>query len=230
MGSYIGKVQIGSVQYALGSTLYGTCNTEATTGLKQVVLADLNALIKGVTVYIKFTRGNRVSDNVQLYFTDVENGEVKIGSISVVGLCTCNANEILAFTYEQDGSGNSVTTCWRTHTCGGVLTQESLDNALAQLAPMKFKGVLQTLPSPTAVGYGVGDVIVVDSKEYVLTEVNNTKQWEEFGDDTLYLKHSDVDNATITLYSLAEATVVNGVLTLPSPSQTTQTVLTPASN
>ena len=111
---YIGKVNIGNDNYVIGSTLYGVCSESSAAATDKVVtLADFGDLIRGVTVYVKFVNGNTATSSVRL----------EVGAtdpINVVGNCTCNANEILAFTYEENATapGN----CWRTHTCGGVLT------------------------------------------------------------------------------------------------------------
>jgi hypothetical protein len=66
-------------------------------------------------------------------------GETDI--LPVLGSCTCNPNEILAFTYEENVS--SPGNCWRTHTCGDVVSHSELATAIANMPKaIIFKGVL----------------------------------------------------------------------------------------
>ena len=56
--SYIGKVTAGGSTHLVGSTLYGTCATNAATAEKVVVCSDFDTLITGVTIHVKFTYSN----------------------------------------------------------------------------------------------------------------------------------------------------------------------------
>lgn len=52
----------GTTYHNLGKFLYGTCTTAAATGAKVVTCAAMGALEEGVTIFVKFTNGNSVSD------------------------------------------------------------------------------------------------------------------------------------------------------------------------
>lgn len=222
--SYIGKVDIGTDRYSVGSTLYGTCEVAAATAAKTATLSDFTDLIRGVTVYIKFTAGNTATSSVTL----------AVGSTSalpVIGACTCNSNEILAFTYEENATapGN----CWRVHTCGDVVSHGELNAAIASIPKaVVFKGVVQNLPSASDsfANYDNGDIIVVGKKEYIYkkgaTVSTSDSYWSEFGDETAYALESNHTNITV-VDTWTGATVVNGVLTLPSLATTTANVIVP---
>ena len=221
--SYIGKVDIGVDRYSIGSTLYGSCDTTASTAAKVATLNDFTDLIRGVTVYIKFTSGNTVSSNVTL----------QVGStsaLSVVGNCTCNSGEILGFTYEDDPNGPGT---WRTHTCGDVVSHSELDAAIAAIpAAIVFKGVLNALPdaSTSFNTYANGDIVIVGKKEYIYkkggTASTTDSYWAEFGDETAYALESNHTNITV-VDVWTNASVAQGVLTLPNLSTSTANVIVP---
>lgn len=96
MGTYIGKVQIGEngALAAVGSTLYGYCATAASTAAKAVVLDDFNAIMHGVTIFVRFNNGNSVTTSVTLNVNNTTD-------ISVDGDCVCGEGEVLAFTLDQ---------------------------------------------------------------------------------------------------------------------------------
>lgn len=56
--SYVGKVTTDGSSYKVGSTLYGTCDTDADVPTKVAVISGFDTLETGVTVHIKFTYGN----------------------------------------------------------------------------------------------------------------------------------------------------------------------------
>lgn len=107
MSSYIGAVQIEQgAQTLIGSTLFGICDStiSANTAAKVVTLSSFDQLLNGITVQVKFVNGNTVTNNVTL----------KIGStdaLPVTGNCLCEANQVIAFTYENV----SGTRYWRSH-------------------------------------------------------------------------------------------------------------------
>lgn len=107
MSSYIGAVDINSgEQILIGSTLYGICSTPIDTAAKKVVLPSFDALIQGITVVVKFVNGNTVSSDITLqFFPDNNDGSTAlVNSVAVTGSCICEANGILAFTYEEVGA------------------------------------------------------------------------------------------------------------------------------
>ena len=58
---YVGKVTAGGSTHSVGSTLYGTCDTAASTAAKVVTCSDFTTLITGVTIHVKFTYSNSAS-------------------------------------------------------------------------------------------------------------------------------------------------------------------------
>lgn len=222
--SYIGKVDIGLDRYSVGSTLYGTCDTSASTAAKIITLSDFTDLIRGVTIYVKFTSGNTATSSITLTVGSTN-------ALPVIGTCTCNSGEILAFTYEENDS--SPGNCWRTHTCGDVVSHGELTAAIAAIPKaVIFKGVVQTLPdaSTSFSNYDNGDIIVVGKKEYIYKKgasaATSESYWSEFGDETAYALESNHSDITV-VDTWTGATVVNGVLTLPILTTTTANVIVP---
>ena len=123
MASYIGKVQIGATgdQILVGSTLYGVCSVAAATAAKEVTLPDFDAIMHGITVQVRFENGNSVTTGVTL----------KVGSTNpfpVVGNCVCAADDVIAFTLSQTGSG---TVWYANHS---ILVQEGTTDGTIRVA------------------------------------------------------------------------------------------------
>ena len=125
MASYIGKVQIGETgeQVSVGSTLYGVCGADisANTASKVVVLPDFDTLMNGITVQVRFVNGNLVTSNVTL----------QVGTTNaypVQGNCVCAADDVIAFTFAQDGNNSY----WYAHH--SILVQEGTTNGTIKIA------------------------------------------------------------------------------------------------
>lgn len=123
MASYIGKVQIGATgdQILVGSTLYGVCSVAANQAAKEVTLPDFDAIMHGITVQVRFENGNSVTTGVTL----------KVGSTNpfpVTGNCVCAANDVIAFTLSQTGSG---TVWYANHS---ILVQEGTTDGTIRVA------------------------------------------------------------------------------------------------
>ena len=234
--TYIGKAQIGSDLYKIGTTLYGICNTEAAVASKVVYLQEFDSVMDSLTIFIKFVHGNSATP-ITLAFTQEtgDNPTIRIAATAVEGLCTCGDNEILSFTYEQGDPSK-----WRAHSCGGVLTQSALDTILEGLGPMRFKGILSTLPANNATTYpqpiggtiSNGDVIGItglDGAEYIYVASDTQQHWHELGTEGAYVKKTDQSSSNINLLGWTGATVSGGVLSIPSPSTSTVSVVVPAS-
>lgn len=101
MSTYVGRLSAGLEQNAaIGATLYGICTTAINTAAKVVTLDEFDRFMHGVSINVKFTKGNKVTSNVTL---QVGNAT----ACTVVGDCTCNAGEILSFTLDwTDIRGN----------------------------------------------------------------------------------------------------------------------------
>ena len=220
--SYIGKVNIDTDRYAIGSTLYGICNTTAATAGKIVSLDDFNVLIRGVTIFVKFTSGNTATSGVTLTVGATE-------AIGVVGNCVCNAEDVLAFTYEENtvSPGN----CWRVHTSADVVSHNELTSAINSIPRgTVFKGTISSLPD-TATSYSTyanGDIVIVGAKEYIYQRGDSAANsaWHELGDESAYALESNATTIT-TVDTWTGATVTNGVLVLPSLTTTTASVIAP---
>lgn len=61
MATYAGKLNVGGSDLPIGSTLYGTCGTGASTAAKVVTCANFDKLLTGVTIHVKFTYSNTAS-------------------------------------------------------------------------------------------------------------------------------------------------------------------------
>lgn len=106
MSTYIGAVQIGNDadEILIGSTLYGTCSTPIGTAAKVASLINFDHLQQGVTIQVKFTNGNTVHTGVTLQVGNT-------AAIQVMGSCVCDANQVIAFTYETISGTNY----WYSH-------------------------------------------------------------------------------------------------------------------
>ena len=121
MNTYIGKIQIGSDEASLGSTLYGICATAVNAETKIVILNDFDSVMHGITIFVKFNSGNSVTSNVRL--------SIGNSSYNVVGNCVCSAGEILSFTFDETDNGVLTTdsTKWHWIINGHII--ESATNA-----------------------------------------------------------------------------------------------------
>ena len=103
--SYVSKIQIGSNESLVGSTLYGICSTSAGTPAKTVGTSDNNSgkfinnhydnLIQGTTIHVKFTQGNTATNNTTLAVGTQTAKQVD-------GRFTCEANTIISFTLDEN--------------------------------------------------------------------------------------------------------------------------------
>lgn len=113
MASYAGQIETGAgVNSPIGSTLYGICNTAATTAEKVVVLPEFDTLLVGSTIHVKFVNGNTAADPTLTVGSTAAKpiyiyGTVAPGSTTA---STWAANSMLSLTY--DG------TAWRMNDVG----------------------------------------------------------------------------------------------------------------
>ena len=104
--SYVGKITDTSGNTGLvGSTLYGTCSTGASTAAKEVTCADFDQLLLGVTIHVKFTNRNTASTpTLNVNGTGAKNiykyGNTTPGTTAAT---SWYAGSVVSFTY--DGSG-----------------------------------------------------------------------------------------------------------------------------
>lgn len=106
---YIGKMQIdnGSV-LPIGSTLFGVCNTPASTASKIIQTSDtslgmyFDTLNKGVTVHIQFRYGNTIAPGDSNNLLSLKIGDTLAKPISNPGgTCMWSENAVVSFTYDD---------------------------------------------------------------------------------------------------------------------------------
>ena len=108
-GSYVGQIQIGDNTYPIGSILYGTCTTAAATAAKTVNDNNLTTstftndnLTTGVTIHIKFTYSNTVSNpTLKIGGADAKS-IMRYGTttVSTSAATSWQAGAIVSFTYD----------------------------------------------------------------------------------------------------------------------------------
>lgn len=93
--AYFGELQLNGATYLVGSSLYGTSNTAASSTTKIVSTGilgrDFDELVTGITVNVQFIQGN-----------NIETINLKVGNtttLPVHGNAKCNPNALLSFTY-----------------------------------------------------------------------------------------------------------------------------------
>ena len=101
---YVTDVHIGNNTYPVGSSLYGTCATEASTAAKEVTMSNFDTLKSGVTIHVKFTESNTVANPT----LNVNNtGAKNIYRFAIIAPGSSiyeawNAGAIVSFTYDGD--------------------------------------------------------------------------------------------------------------------------------
>ena len=133
MSGYVGKVKIGDDVSLVGSTLYGICNSQASSAAKTVIATDNNSgkfinnnynqLLQGTTIHVKFVNGNTVTDNLTLQVGTIQTTQ------SIVGNCVCSANTIISFTLDEnedwvvnDNIDTDTTYTFATGTTNGTIS------------------------------------------------------------------------------------------------------------
>lgn len=110
---YAGQVETsGGLVSPIASTLYGACNTAASTAAKVVTLPDYDELIIGTTVHVKFVNGNTAA-NPTLAVGATAAKPIYAYGTSAPGTTAATswaANSMVSFTY--DG------TAWRMNDAG----------------------------------------------------------------------------------------------------------------
>ena len=103
---FVGKIKLGSSapEHLVGSALYGTCSTGASTAAKIVTLPSFDSLMAGITIHVKFSNANTAANpTLNVNGTGAKpiyrHGVVAMGSS---GVNTWAANAVISFTY--DGS------------------------------------------------------------------------------------------------------------------------------
>lgn len=101
--AYIGKVtDTAGNTHLVGSTLYGTCATGASTAAKVVTCANFSKLETGVTIHVKFTYSNTASNaTLNVNSTGAKNlccyGTTRVGTTEKT---SWKAGAVVSFTYD----------------------------------------------------------------------------------------------------------------------------------
>lgn len=140
----------------LASGIYGTCATAADTVAKVVTCADLDKLIIGCVIYVKFDNANSKAD-ATLNVNSL--GALKIVAYGTTGVTTnttgsWRAGEVVGFMYDEVTSGSTTTGYWRivaqTHA---AFTTLSIGSASAGTAIPADDITAWTTNTPTSVTY-----------------------------------------------------------------------------
>lgn len=101
--AYIGKItDTAGATHLVGSMLYGTCSTGASTAAKVVTLSDFSKLETGVTIHVKFTYTNTASNaTLNVNSTGAKNlccyGTTRVGTTEKT---SWKAGAVVSFTYD----------------------------------------------------------------------------------------------------------------------------------
>lgn len=146
MASYVGHINIGNVNYPIGSTLYGTCSgvVSGDSTSYAVSMANFDKLETGITIHVKFTTAN-ISGATKLKVGNQTAKTITNPSSEV----SWSANSVISFTYDgtnwimNDGANtiydiiSETNVKDNTHTTGSLITgqrvNQAIDNKLSTL-------------------------------------------------------------------------------------------------
>ena len=108
--SYVGKVKISNTEHLVSSTLYGTCSSVASAGTKEVDLPNVDALVNGMTICVKFMYSNTYvagenDDSLSLDINALGAVPIRIDGNSAPGVTPATswaANSVVSFIYVED--------------------------------------------------------------------------------------------------------------------------------
>ena len=144
---------------------------------------------------------NYAKDSEAIFFKNSENNVVEVKTTSAV------VEELNA---KQDKTDNALATTAKTVTEAINEINAKVGNLTGALV---WKGKFDTLPAVT--DYEAGNVVGVGNKEYVLTVTENTKTWEELGDEGSYLLKSTAEETYLKKSDgeVKTANLANGAVT-----------------
>ncbi len=132
--SYVGKIAdtASNTQHLVGSTLYGTCSTDASTAAKVVTCADFDQLLTGVTIHVKFTYQytGDVTPTLNVNNTGAKSitvGTHTSGNMTLTKKPTWNNGQVVSFTY--DGTNWCMNEYFERNTDTNVTQTEVTTNA-----------------------------------------------------------------------------------------------------
>lgn len=119
--SYVGKItDTSGVTGLVGSTLYGTCATGASTAAKVGTLSDFDQLIPGVTIHLKMTNSNTASSPTLNVNSTGAKAIRRYGTTAPGNNATLSwvAGSVISFTYIEESS----TGYWYMNDVSGIKT------------------------------------------------------------------------------------------------------------
>lgn len=150
---YIGRVQIdGGAERPIGSTLFGICETVATTAAKSIANnSSIGQYFKtpmlGITVHIQFTHGNSVASGLTLKLGDADAKPIS----NPGGSCVWQDNTVVTFTY--DG------TSWVVNDSNPLVSNGYDSTSTAPISGQGVAAALSGLSLGTAASVGVAQQI-----------------------------------------------------------------------
>lgn len=128
--AYVGLVTAGGSTYKVAQTLYGTCDTAASTQAKVVTCDEFDTLIEGVTINVKFTNANTIINptlNVNgtgaksVITTGYQNAVADGSATTYAAAAWQGSGAVLSFTYDgtnwvMHGNGYYNNTTYETVT------------------------------------------------------------------------------------------------------------------
>ena len=158
---YVGKVSAGGSTHLVGSSLYGTCSTDADVVAKVVTLADFTSFMTGITIHVKMANSNTATDPTLNVNSKGAKAIKRYGSVApgVTASTSWNAGSIVSFTY--DGTNwimndwvNSPNTVSVTAGTAASLTTttHSVPNVTSAGSAASLTTTTYTVPNVTNVG------------------------------------------------------------------------------
>lgn len=118
--SYISELQVDDdAVVPVGSSLYGVCNSLASSSNKTVTLSNFDTLVNGVTIHVKFIHGNTATLNSQ-FLLAVGTATAK-RVYNPGGRMNWSAGAVISFTYD------STDQAWIVNDSDGVEAAESIN-------------------------------------------------------------------------------------------------------
>ena len=187
MSTYIGAVQLDilSPPAAIGSSLFGICNSNRDASAKEVILENFDRVYPGITIHVKFTQGNIQGSNATLKVSNTD-------TYPITGHCLCDVDEVLAFTFDNSDNLNP---CWRANgTIVGMITQTTTDSSLEPvlfgLATSTNNGATYTLTVNESFTYLNG--LLIHLKFNITNQANATLQLNSLPAKPLYYENNAI--------------------------------------
>lgn len=210
----------------VASGIYGKCETAAETATKVVTLADLDKLIVGCVIYVKFTYANTVA-NPKLNVNSL--GALDIRSYGTTApannkVATWYAGEIVGFMYDETTSGSTTTGYWyivsQTHSIFTITSVGSASAGTAITASLVTAGTAKTASKVT-----LGTELSA-SKVTLGTAIpaDDITAWDAGGLPSLKWTSTTASKVSVTAVSIPNVTG-NTTVTIPNVTAATDVTI-----